>query len=753
MCARTCTLVIMHLISSILPSSKATRTAATHSFSLGLLVGIALQAGCPGNGAALLSTQSPGQQNASAAADGIAAGSQEIAGGTQGVGGTGSNNGDSGAGLINSKGEVSRLKCQNGLASSSWVSCNSNERLQYKVDGATGATLLDFSSVGYRNGGVPLAVPPVARTLTPSGGDDTAAIQAALEACGALPQDPQGLRGSVLLKPGSYTVSRGLQIRQSGVSLQGTASTGPQASILVYTGSASTPLLDVHGASDLSGAGTRYAVASPSLASGSRTLVLQSVAGLRVGMQVQLTVVHNLAWITAMWGGSYPPVRDGAPQAAWGQSVTQDYIRRIQGINGNSVFLDAPLSDALPASAYAGPTGASLQVLADTGHLREASIAHLQLKGRYVPGVVAQQTQLTGISMALADDCYVDDVLAYDFGFSFVDLQASTQRITVQDMRMLRTGVQDDGAKPFDISIRGQQSLVQGCQSDGNKTFWALTQGVQALGPTVVQNYRTSGAGTFEPHMRWSTGVLYDNVYAPNGGVALIDRGVAGSGHGWAAGYSVVFNSLAGTRNTDKAGMNALPGFTIDQPPLAANWGIGLVGPNHSGTNSARLEGFNTPVAPASLWAHQLWQRGPNNALDTVIGPWQLRDSKTDTCLAPAQPQAGSMLQLGACATLGQMGLWDITSRNSIRLGGTSLCLDVGDGKAGSPVRLAACSDSGFQHLLTDSRAGFLSTIGYSSTATATPSICIGANQGQPLLVACDNASRSWVLLIATLAR
>src|SRR5256885_1285860 len=82
---------------------------------------------------------------------------------------------------------------------------------------ATADRIMDFSPAGYMGGGVALPDVPVRRTVEPSGGDDdTARIQAAIDAVAALPLT-DGVRGAVLLAPGVYPCSAALTISAGGV--------------------------------------------------------------------------------------------------------------------------------------------------------------------------------------------------------------------------------------------------------------------------------------------------------------------------------------------------------------------------------------------------------------------------------------------------------------------------------------------------------------------------------------------------------
>jgi hypothetical protein len=129
-----------------------------------------------------------------------------------------------------------------------------------------------------------------------------------------------------------------------------------------------------------------------------------------------------------------------------------------------------------------------------------------------------------------------------------------------------------------------------------------------------VLNCSFSGYGNrLQPHQRWSTGLLFDNCRIPDGGIDFMNRGVAGSGHGWTMGWGVAWNCLAKT-------------YIIQNPPGAVNWSIGCVGERQK---TARLfdkapilpegefESFGTNVAPQSLYLAQLEER---------LGPESLRN-------------------------------------------------------------------------------------------------------------------------------
>src|SRR5215217_1648391 len=87
------------------------------------------------------------------------------------------------------------------------------------------AVVIDFSHAGYGGGGVSVPSVPGALRVRPTGGDDTALIQAALDRVASMPENERGFRGGVLLEPGRFRVAGQLRVRASGVILRGGTTT------------------------------------------------------------------------------------------------------------------------------------------------------------------------------------------------------------------------------------------------------------------------------------------------------------------------------------------------------------------------------------------------------------------------------------------------------------------------------------------------------------------------------------------------
>ena len=91
----------------------------------------------------------------------------------------------------------------NAFGQAQWVHFGTNGSLVYFNDDLTNH-LVDYSYAGYMGGGVALPTnQPVRQTVSAIAGDNTANIQNAINAVGSLAADANGIRGVVLLNPGT----------------------------------------------------------------------------------------------------------------------------------------------------------------------------------------------------------------------------------------------------------------------------------------------------------------------------------------------------------------------------------------------------------------------------------------------------------------------------------------------------------------------------------------------------------------------
>jgi hypothetical protein len=478
-------------------------------------------------------------------------------------------------------------------------------QLRYRPD-SRGNRITDFSYAGYMGGGIPLPSVVVKRRAKPSGSDDTAAIQAALDAVSRLPLKSR-FRGAVLLEPGTFHCSHTLRISASGVVLRGS---GSSASMLQLNG-------DPHVAVSIEGDATETNVGAPThiedsyVPSGALSINVESAVGLHQGERVRITRPVTAEWLRFM--GMDDLVRNGKHETWVGDSITTQRI--VTRIAKNTLYLDVPLVDSYDRK-YLPPDGAEVQGMTTAGEIEQSGVEHLRIVAP-VRHVSLTQQLFGAIRMRDLQDGWVRDVRVEDTTGG-VSAGEGTRRITVEDVDIRHSTSIEGAAKPADFSVNGTQVLFLRCSSTGDNLFYVVT-GARNQGPNVVLDSEFRGDGHLEPHQRWSTGLLVDNTKVPDGGIDFINRGEMGSGHGWTMAWGVVWNSLAKT-------------FVIQNPPGAINWSIGNTGEELTESMptfpksplpdlpQGEILSSNRPVLPQSLYKAQLKERLGNKAL-RALGP------------------------------------------------------------------------------------------------------------------------------------
>jgi hypothetical protein len=486
-----------------------------------------------------------------------------------------------------------------------WVSLDSSGRLVYRTL-PRGDHIVDFSYAGYMGGGVALPNVPSAAVIAPSGGDDTAAIQHAIDQVSSLPLK-NGFRGAVVLAPGMFLCSAALNIEASGVVLRGSGSVS-QASTLKMTGEPHVAIA-VAGKQELQTVGQDAHIAEAYVPSGAQSIRLDDASALAAGDTIRITRRTTPQWLHFM--GMDRLSRDGQQETWVGDSIST--LRVVTSRQGNELRLDVPLTDSYDKE-YLPPEGAEVTKVQVSGRIEQVGIEslHILAPARKVAFTdpLFRAMHLTGVRDGWIRDILIDDTT------EGIDVNGDASRITIENVFVRHTTTITSPAKPADFLLGGTQLLVTNCGSKGNELFYVMT-GARNQGPNVVLNCKFLGNGHVQAHQRWATGFLVDNTQVPDGGIDMMNRGEMGSGHGWTMGWGVVWNSSAAS-------------LVIQNPPGAANWSIGTSGAELAapmkimGVRGRDLgpdlpQGFiesrNHRVAPESLYRAQLAERLGADAL------------------------------------------------------------------------------------------------------------------------------------------
>lgn len=493
-----------------------------------------------------------------------------------------------------------------------WVHFGPDGRLTY-ARSPEGDHIVDFSYAGYRGGGVALPDVTQTRVVKPSGGDDTTAIQSALDAVAALPligSPTADVRGAVVLAPGVFHCSAMLKMPASGVVLRGAGEDAQGGTTIELTGAP-------HAAIAIAGEFEQHVLGAPTaltdsyIPSGGYVIHVADASAIHPNDLLLISKPVTQAWLKFM--GMADLHRSDRTEHWIGAS---DLLvrRRVAAVEGNAITLAVPLTDSIDARFFPG-VQAPVERIAVSGQITGVGVEDLRIVAPERSVAYRQDAEFDGVTMSAAVDSWIRSVRLENTTNSVV-IGKDTARVTVEHVHVEQSRSVTTSAKNFEFSSNGTQVLFDRCSGRGNDVWFFGTKSREE-GPVVVLNSSFAGDGRIQPHERWSTGVLIDSTDVPGGGIDLKNRGTQGSGHGWTTGWSVLWNDTASD-------------YVVQMPPGAANWAIGCVGeqttapmPTSGGPKGPPLpegiiESQGHHVVPASLYLEQLRERLGDAALRAI---------------------------------------------------------------------------------------------------------------------------------------
>ena len=499
---------------------------------------------------------------------------------------------------------------------SEWVWLNDQNRLEYKTTDK-GDRIIDFSHAGYKGGGVALPDVSVKKTVSPlpDGGDCTQLIQNAINEVSSMPADANGFRGAVLLSPGEFNAAGTLQISTDGVVLRGSvaASGELQSTLRMNAPRLNNDRLAIRISapqqrgsnqrqqSQSVDAPTETLLADEYVPCGTQTFRVKSVSGFQVGDQIEIRHPVTKKWIEYLV--MHNLVRDGKPQTwiAEGQQIAT--TRTITAISGDRFTIDVPLVDAYDAN-YLNPPGTVVaKVTRPSTLIKQAGIEYLRIAcPEQAVGHGDAQFEAVRIN---GEDCWMRNVRVEE---TMNSIAVTGRRITLQYVDVIRKAMHQGASRPAEFAPNGGQVLLDRCTVEADNV-WFVATGGNVMGPIVILNCTFKGNSRAEGHQRWSTAMMYDNCSIPDGRLDISNRGLSGSGHGWALAWSVAWNCVSKE-------------YLIQEPPGTRNWAIGCIGrsvqaprlndPTSPILPEGTFDSRNVPVAPKSLYLTQLLERlGP----------------------------------------------------------------------------------------------------------------------------------------------
>lgn len=539
------------------------------------------------------------------------------------------------------------------------VSMGPDGRLIYSPFSNRGDKLMDWSYTGYKNSGVPIPNVPVVVTLDvlsdeaapvadfkyPMGVDSHGLIQAAIDQVAAMPADADGIRGAVLLKAGTYYVTNTL-IVHSGVVLRGEGDGEDGTVLMMHSsdgGGNAIQLGDSRARIDPVGLENATRITNSYLPSGSIQLTVEDASQFQVGDQVHVRKTPNQAWIDHLgMGQRLLHIRGGRQsnnRRPWHPGAYNlNHLRKIAAISDNTITLDGGLPQSFDEE-HGGGNVSKVNVDALGTH---SGVEFLRIVSNYDTTVRDQNKQSNflnfrnGIVVVGTYDSWVRNVTVKHVSFAAVNISRNTRQITVRDSNSLVPVGPKRGGNRYAFNISGGTlHLFYNCFSEDGRHDFSL--GSRQTGPFAFVHCTAVRGGLSEPHHRWSTGALYDNVTTKEGTLGAFNRGDSGSGHGWAAANTMFWNCDARAivvMNPETEGENNFAiGYRGNYDPetgsrmvMYANTRAGYWGTPQEGKyygfalmGSGHIESPTAPVEPASLFVQQLIERLGKEQADLVL--------------------------------------------------------------------------------------------------------------------------------------
>jgi hypothetical protein len=500
-----------------------------------------------------------------------------------------------------------------------WIQMQ-NGRLVYGTD-AERNRIPDFSTAGYEEGDQPIPDVPVKMRVEAIGDknakdqDATAQIQAAIEAMSQLPLDDHGIRGALLLGPGTFRIAGTINLDVSGVVLRGSGTNKDKDGTTLVAVGLPRALVHVGGTGGWQEVRSRRPILDDVVPVGAQTITVDAPddffkAGDRIIVQWNMTE----AFIHMLGMDHIPPRRDGGEVRQWPTNMALRFDRRIVAMKktdkGFLLALNAPLTQRMPKEdnpvvwKYDFP-----------GRISQVGVENLRSDGaayrkgpNYNNPTIPHRTDGSFFDSIFAEyeaveNAWMRNVQLENYN-NLVVIHQHGRAITIEDVEgaHIDTPLKKSHAAPFAFEVDGQQVLMQHCNLTGRLNHVWETQ-ARVAGPNVFRDSWAKGSDLDAgAHQRWATGTLWEQLTL-KGKYDDYNQWNLGSGHGWAGAYNVLWNS-----NVDD--------IQVESPPGTYNWVIGTKGRPMNpqpGAHGAYYQSPDVPAEPASLYLEQRKERWERN--------------------------------------------------------------------------------------------------------------------------------------------
>lgn len=503
---------------------------------------------------------------------------------------------------------------------SALISVGNNGIITYKAD-KDGFVIPDFSHAGYKGGGIDIPVVPTVKSISSVTGDNTKNIQDAIDYVGSMPKDENGIRGAVLLNAGKYDVYGTIFVKYDGLVLRGVGQgTDTLTSSIIYArGNTPSqrdvvvlgyPTSQVNGNIQISGTSTN--ITDPVVPVGSFTFMVDNGSLYKAGDRIIICHPCTQAWINSVDQGGVPypaPSAPTDPDERWiaGQ-LPIVYNRIITSVTGNTISIDAPVFYTLTRSV-----SQSYCYKPNLNNLvNQVGLENLRIDIE-TPGGTDENHAWQASRFKSCENSWAKNCTFIHFGQSGIITEACS-RSTFADCTAVDPVAIITGERMYNFNnyVYSQLNLFSNCYARNGRHHYVSNGTSSASGNVFLRCTSDAVNNSNEGHRQWSQGMLYDNHKEINLKrdfvLGLYNRVNMGTGHGWAAVHSVLWNC-----DVD----NTYGKIGLQQPPTAQNYAIGcfaktITGNPVSVTNFpiGYVEGQNKAgLVPNSLYEAQLAAR------------------------------------------------------------------------------------------------------------------------------------------------
>lgn len=485
-----------------------------------------------------------------------------------------------------------------------------------------GNQIMDYSAVGYKGGGVAIPNVPVRAKVSPLADntqDMWQTIQNEIDYVSKYPIQADGFRGAVYLEPGVFRISKPLRVSTSGVVIRGagagtvtpvvgdgtvgnpydeqiasenaepgvtklistwtiTSSYNPPANHATttnspYTKGSGSTFINFNGQGVTASTSASTTITDQYVGAGQSSVHVASVTGLSVGDIVTVQKAINANWVKAMYMDKIDNASNWLPNGSLESGfagvpfTAERAIKKIDPVTKTVTFAE-PLSDNLDmrwgisklvkTEEGGRITNVGVENIQGISHFYNTTKPALQRYGTNFLSYNDENHAEVFVAMVNVRDGWMRNFTTYHIDSAFVT-DGNSRNITVQDGNVLDpVSLMDAGERRYSIYFKNSEYMfTQRVYSRFMRHAFIVDS--YTSGPNVFYNSSseyTSNAS--EPHFRWSSGGLYDNVIAR---IYLQNRWDMGTSHGWAGVNYLLYNTTGP--------------FLATQPQITPNYVIG----------------------------------------------------------------------------------------------------------------------------------------------------------------------------------